>query len=87
MEKGDSVIQIINFVSNSQNFKTFVADRTSGSATIDLFYCLEATTTDFNKMIIVYVGSWQKQAYRTITFLEPPTGDLLTWLQANGVKQ
>ncbi len=31
--------------------------------------------------------SWLDQAYRTITFLETPTGDLLTWLQANGVKQ
>lgn len=30
---------------------------------------------------------WNDQAYRTITFLESPTGDLLTWLQANGVKQ
>ena len=27
------------------------------------------------------------QAYRTITFDEPPTGDLLTWLQANAVQQ
>lgn len=32
-------------------------------------------------------GEWTNQAYRTITFLEPPTGDLLTWLQANGTKQ
>ena len=32
-------------------------------------------------------GTWQNQAYRTITFLEPPTGELLTWLQNNGVKQ
>lgn len=33
------------------------------------------------------VGTWESQIYRTITFSEPPTGDLLTWLQANGVKQ
>ena len=32
-------------------------------------------------------ASWVNQAYRTITFLEPPTGELLTWLQNNGVKQ
>ena len=31
--------------------------------------------------------NWADQAYRTITFLEPPTGNLLTWLQANGTKQ
>lgn len=30
---------------------------------------------------------WVNEAYRTITFFEPPTGDLLTWLQANAVKQ
>ena len=33
------------------------------------------------------VAKWIDQAYRTITFLEPPTGNLLTWLQANGTKQ
>ena len=30
---------------------------------------------------------WENQAYRTLTFSTPPTGDLLTWLQANGTKQ
>ena len=31
--------------------------------------------------------SWTNTAYRTITFSTPPSGDLLTWLQANGTKQ
>lgn len=37
----------------------------------------------------VYTGSgtWVNDAYRTVTFLEPPSGKLLTWLQANAVKQ
>ena len=30
---------------------------------------------------------WANNGYRTITFSEPPTGDLLTWLQANAVQQ
>ena len=30
---------------------------------------------------------WQKEVYRTITFDEPPTGDLLTWLEANATPQ
>lgn len=30
---------------------------------------------------------WSNQAYRTITFTNPPTGDLLNWLQNNGTKQ
>lgn len=30
---------------------------------------------------------WTNNAYRTITLDEPATGTLLTWLQANAVKQ
>lgn len=33
------------------------------------------------------IDKWSDINYRKITFLEPPTGALLTWLQANGVKQ
>lgn len=33
------------------------------------------------------LGKWDNQAYRKIIFDTPPTGALLTWLQANGVKQ
>lgn len=32
-------------------------------------------------------GKWYNAAYRTITFSTPATGNLLTWLQANAVKQ
>lgn len=32
-------------------------------------------------------GGWLDQPYRTITFATAPTGTLLTWLQANGIKQ
>lgn len=32
-------------------------------------------------------NTWTDQAYRAVTFATPPTGDLLTWLQANGTKQ
>lgn len=31
--------------------------------------------------------SWSDSNYRTVTFEEPPTGDLLTWLEANGTPQ
>ena len=35
-----------------------------------------------------YSGTgWVNEAYRTITFETAPTGELLTWLQANGTKQ
>ena len=32
-------------------------------------------------------GNWMNQSYRTITFDEEPTGDLLTWLEANATPQ
>lgn len=34
-----------------------------------------------------YYNRWEDNAYRTVTFLEPPTGDFLAWLQINAVKQ
>lgn len=34
-----------------------------------------------------FIGQEINTDYLVITFLETPTGDLLTWLQANGVKQ
>lgn len=36
---------------------------------------------------LVYNMTWFDEAYSIIKFLEPPTGKLLTWLQANAVKQ
>lgn len=36
---------------------------------------------------IAYRLGWRGQVYRTITFDELPTGDLLTWLQANATPQ
>lgn len=32
-------------------------------------------------------NGWIDQAYRTITLTEPATGEFLTWLQKNAVKQ
>nr|DAG51347.1 MAG TPA: hypothetical protein [Caudoviricetes sp.] len=32
-------------------------------------------------------STWINDVYRTVTFSVSPTGDLLTWLQANGTKQ
>lgn len=32
-------------------------------------------------------ATWSDDAYRTVTFSTAPTGELLTWLQANGTKQ
>lgn len=35
----------------------------------------------------VYDGFFVKTGYRTVTFLEPPTGELLAFLKAYAVKQ
>lgn len=44
--------------------------------------------TGINKNAQAYAqGSWSDPKYRRIIFETPPTGDLLTWLQANGEKQ
>lgn len=32
-------------------------------------------------------GTWKDPAYRTLVFDEPPTGELLEWLQANATPQ
>lgn len=40
-----------------------------------------------NNRVMKDDGTWYDQSDRTITFLKPPTGELLTWLQNNGVKQ
>ena len=34
-----------------------------------------------------YGFEWNNEAYKTLVFDTPPTGDLLTWLQANATKQ
>lgn len=48
---------------------------------ISLYYdSTEVYTVEDNK-------NWTNEAYRTIEFENEPTGDLLTWLQANGTKQ
>ena len=36
---------------------------------------------------LAYRNGWRGEVYRTITFDELPTGDLLTWLQANATPQ
>ena len=36
---------------------------------------------------LAYRNGWRGEEYRTITFDELPTGDLLTWLQANATPQ
>ena len=34
-----------------------------------------------------YLNSWSLEKYRTLNFLEEPTGDMFAWLEQNGVPQ
>lgn len=76
---GDNVNPIIiDFVSNGTNYVSLFKE------TRRLYYSRAS-----GQPTPVYddLGSWDNQAYRTITFANAPTGDLLTWLQNNGTKQ
>ena len=66
----------INFTSDGQSFARIVY----GSP--GLMYSNSATDA-----IVYKASSWTNEAYRTIVFDTAPSGDLLTWLQANGTKQ
>lgn len=67
------------FVSNGQLFYGL----STGSA---LSYYIDSDLSD--SIEITDTGDvWVNTAYRTIQLLEPPTGDLLEWLNYCGVKQ
>ena len=66
------------FVSNNQNFVKLTGSSVAPDPGIDETKCIAARTK---------TDGWTNEAYRTITFETAPTGELLTWLQANGTKQ
>lgn len=71
----------INFTSNGTTFVYFRISRST------IYYC--TSTELFSGYVTVYdqTNGWTNEAYRTVVFDTAPTGDLLTWLQANGTKQ
>ena len=66
----------IKFTSNGRNFTR-----------LDLSNRFQYISYEPNDANVYNGRQWSNEAYRTITFATPPTGDLLTWLQANGTKQ
>lgn len=72
----------VNFTSNSAAFTKITLRTRVGREGVQIDY---DTTTVYDSL---RGSGWLDQAYRTITFDEPVTDTiLLTWLQANGVKQ
>lgn len=74
----------IKFVSNGESFDGLVCSQDRRYS--DISYLTGATY----KRVWDSDGGWagvSSQAYRTVIFDEEPTGDLLTWLQANATPQ
>lgn len=73
----------INFTSNNKNFDTFTKKSTGPNASYLVYSYQGVATNVYNQAN----NAWINEAYKTVTFSTPPTGDLLAWLQANGTKQ
>lgn len=78
----------ITFVSNDQTFHTFSTSYSSGGP-----LPLPAQYVQYDNVNAYYYEEyarsrlWRYNEYKTVYFPEPPTGELLTWLQSNAVKQ
>lgn len=73
----------ISFTSNNEKYTGFQYER----AVLSYFISDGSSTDIANVDLRGETTSWTNTAYKTITFETTPTGDLLTWLQANGTKQ
>ena len=80
---GEFATTQIAFTSNGQKFTSIGANDSSGFATI--LYYDNNEIAGYDTSVGVY--EFAIEAYRKLTFDTPPTGALLTWLQANAVKQ
>lgn len=86
-------LNVGNFTCNGASYVCFAFDWDGNSSTTGGKAFGVSNSTDDNSYTETYtdpdyMGSgWKNQAYRTIIFETAPTGDLLTWLQANGTKQ
>ena len=73
----------INFTSNNTQYTALQYKRSTLG-----YYTADGSLIDIaDADIMDETTSWTNVAYKTITFNTVPTGDLLTWLQANGTKQ
>lgn len=75
----------VSFVSGYYGFTYdyLIRDYDDAYGVRTLIYYRKSTET----RALAYRNGWRGEVYRTITFDELPTGDLLTWLQANATPQ
>lgn len=74
----------ISFVSNNVEYKSVSWGR---QVIGGMSYNADEDGSGQTVVYDFYDETWKNQAYRTIAFLESPSGDLLTFLQANATKQ
>lgn len=82
----------IEFVTNGYNVKSLIIDSMgSYTSTGGWGIGIQSTASPSSASDTIYMyengGGWTNTAFKTWVFSTPPTGDLLTWLQANGTKQ
>ena len=83
---GEFATTQISFTSNGQKFTSIGANYDGGGTIIILYYDNnEIAGIDIMGGGVAY--EFYDEAFRTLTFDTPPTGELLTWLQSNAVKQ
>ena len=83
---GEFATTQIAFTSNGQNFTSIGANYDDTGSVIILHYDNnEIAGIDIMGGSVAY--EFYDEAYRTLTFDTPPTGELLTWLQSNAVKK
>ena len=81
---GEFATTQIAFTSNGQKFTSIGTNNDSGTFVILHYDNNEVAGYDPG---FGGVYEFDNEAYRKLTFDTPPTGDLLTWLQSNAVKQ
>ena len=80
------------YISPSSQEEVYSTDFTSNNRPFNSIRYTDSTSAIlYYNDIVVYGGRpevvWKNQAYRKVTFSAPPSGNLLTWLETNAVKQ
>ena len=70
-----NITDTISFTSNNTRYSKIVV------------FPFTSSRLTYGSTVVFNTSGWINQAYRKLTFAAPPTGNLLTWLQNNGVKQ
>ena len=86
---GINTIFNVNFNSNNSSFTrlTLMSYEDEGMYSTAIYYGTQSLDVFNGLSLDVPINMWADQAYRTVTFDEALTGDLLTWFQANATKQ